>query len=47
MTYKDLYYKPGLTHLPGTKSENADREVEISENELNDIKKQFRNIHKK
>ncbi|MEB6060222.1 hypothetical protein NGH74_12535 [Staphylococcus pseudoxylosus] len=47
MTYKDLYYKPGLTHLPDTKSENADREVEISENELNDIKKQFRNIHKK
>lgn len=39
MTYKDLYYKPGLIHLPGTKTENADREVEISETDLNYIKK--------
>lgn len=39
MTYKDLYYKPGLIHLPGTKTENADREIEISDTDLNYIKK--------
>ena len=39
MTYKDLYYKPGLIHLPGTKTENADREIEVSDSDLSYIKK--------
>ena len=39
MTYQDLNYKPGLIHLPGTKTENADREIEISNNDINYIKK--------
>lgn len=39
MTHDDLYYKPGLIHLPGTKTENADREVEVSDADLAHIKK--------
>lgn len=39
MTHNDLYYKPGLIHLPGTKTENADREIEVSDADLAHIKK--------
>ena len=30
MTYDDLLITKGLIHLPGTKTENADRFVEVS-----------------
>ncbi|MGW7932610.1 site-specific integrase [Staphylococcus xylosus] len=43
MTYQDLNYKPGLIHLPGSKTENADREIEISNKDLNYIKKSISN----
>ena len=43
MTYNDLYYKPGLIHLPGTKTENADREIEVSDADLAHIKKSIAN----
>ena len=38
MKYEDLYYKPGLIHIPGTKTENADREIELSSNDIKFIK---------
>lgn len=39
MTYDDLLITKGLIHLPGTKTENADRFVEVSKNDLKHIYK--------
>lgn len=39
MTWKDLNYRPGTIHLPGSKSESASRDVEVDEENIQLVKK--------
>ncbi|AQL56445.1 tyrosine-type recombinase/integrase [Abyssicoccus albus] len=43
MTIDDLIFKPGIIHLPGTKTENADREIELNEDDIKLIKDKLSN----
>lgn len=41
MTWKDLNHKPGMIHLPGSKSESASRDVEVDEKNIKLIKEKL------
>ena len=41
MTWKDLNYKPGIIHLPGSKTESSARDVEVDEKNIRLVKEKL------